>query len=633
MNPDFSKLDYEDIKQNFISFLRQQDKFNGYNFEGSALNILLDILAYNTHYQALYNNITFNEAFLDSAQKRSSVVSIAKNLGYTPSSTKSASCMIEVERGVTETGGIDGGTLILNAFTEFKASKDEVSFSFYNLEDATFSVSEIDQETGLPVNYTTGPIKIREGILREVNYVIDGAFPTKKIILRSDNIDTETIKVSVQRSSSDTSGSLEPWSEVKNITTINGDTRAYYLEEGPDGYYRIYFGDGILGRRLNDGNLVKITYLECSGSSANGIGTNDAELNRTFRSVNTSIDTQTIKVVLPAFGGYEKETIQSIKYKAPKNFTSQERAVTVDDYSIVLQKDFPFIKSIKCWGGEENNPPFYGKVFIAIKPENREALTSAEKNTIVKSLSRNRSVVGVVPEIVDPNLLYLIVNVDAKIDIIKNKGTTQQLKSKIQKSIEDYVLENLDVFDADLISNELENMILNSDPSILSVNIVPQLQFKLQITYGSAKDYKLNFQNEIVKSESIDKPNIQSGKFTYLDYKNNAKNCRIYDDGIGNMYIGFEEGTKKYSLGKYENIDLSTNVPEYVGSVDYSTGSVTLNKFNPLDTGTTSIISFFANVVDNDVFVDSSTILTIDKNDPNSVVIDLIESAFRKPIK
>jgi hypothetical protein len=143
----------------------------------------------------------------------------------------------------------------------------------------------------------------------------------------------------------------------------------------------------------------------------------------------------------------------------------------------------------------------------------------------------------------------------------------------------------------------------------------------------------VNFQNEIVKSESIDKPNIQSGKFTYLDYKNNAKNCRIYDDGIGNMYIGFEEGTKKYSLGKYENIDLSTNVPEYVGSVDYSTGSVTLNKFNPLDTGTTSIISFFANVVDNDVFVDSSTILTIDKNDPNSVVIDLIESAFRKPIK
>lgn len=632
MNPDFSKLDYEDIKQNFISFLKSQDKFSGYNFEGSAMNILLDVLAYNTHYQALYNNITFNEAFLDSAQKRSSVVSIAKNLGYTPTSTRSATCIIEVTRGVNDSGGIDGGSTILPKYREFKATKDELSYYFYNLEDVIFSVSEVDPETGDATLYSTGPIKVREGSLKTVNYVIDGANPTKKIIIRSSSIDTETIKVNVQNSASDLSGSLEEWTEVKNITEISGNSRVYFLEEGPDGFYRIYFGDGILGKRLNEGNLVTITYLESSGSSANGVGTTDSELSRIFTSTNSSIDTQTIKVILPSFGGYEKETIQSIKYKAPKNFTTQERAVTVDDYSIVLQKDFPFIKSIKCWGGEENNPPFYGKIFIAIKPENREALTSAEKNTIMKTLTKNRSVVGVVPEIVDPNTLYLIVNVDAKIDIIKNKGTIDQLKSKIINSINQYIEENLNVFDADLISNELENSILQSDSSILSVNIIPQLQYNLPIFYGSAKDYTVNFQNELVKSESIDKPNIQSTKFTYLDYQNTPRICRIYDDGLGNLYIGFEEGDVNYSLGKYGNLDLSINSPETIGSVNYDTGYLKINKFNPVDTGSATI-NFYANLNDNDVFVDSSTILTIDVNEPNSIIIDLIESAFRKPIK
>jgi hypothetical protein len=626
--PDFSKLDYTDIKQNLINFLKTQDKFSGYNFEGSALNILMDVLAYNTHYQSIYNNITFNEAFLDTAQKRSSVVSIAKNLGYTPSSSKAASCLVEVIRDANSDGTLT--EYVLSKYNEFKASKNGTSYSFYNQNDITFTPHEV--VNNVPVSYTSGPIKIQEGLFREVFYVIDGTFPNKKITLRFLNIDTDTIQVKVQRSVSDSTGSADEWIEAKNITNIDGNSNAYFLEEGPDSYYQIYFGDGIVGKRLSEGNLVTISFLECSGAEPNGIGITDTVGARVFTSPD-SVFSETVIVLTPAFGGAERETIESIKYKAPKSFTTQERAVTANDYSIILQKDFSFIKSIKCWGGEENNPPEYGKVFIAIKPENRAALSQAEKNTILKSLTKDRSVVGVIPQIVDPNVLYLIINCDAKVDIVKNKGTITQLKAKIKTAIDQYILTNLDVFDADLIANELENNILNSDKSLLSVNVTPQLEYRLLPVYGFGRNYQIEFQNEIVRSDNIQLPNLQSTVFNYFDYQNNVRLCRLYDDGKGGIYIGFENNGKKYSLGTYQNKDISVMEPEVIGSIDYASGLVKINNFNPINQLNNQIIKFFVNLVDIDVFVNPNTILTIDNTNPSSVVINLTESAFRKPIK
>lgn len=631
MNPDFSKLDYTDIKQNLISFLKSQDKFSGYNFEGSTLNILLDILAYNTHYQSLYNTITFNESFLDTAQKRSSVVSIAKNLGYTPSSSRSATCTIEIVRSADPDTGAIIGSLILPKYRAFKTNKDSTAFYFYNLEEASFSVNEVDADGITPINYTTGSVAVREGILRTAAFVIDGSNPTQKFTLRYKNIDTQTISISVQNSTTNSTGISDTWIESRNITEIDGNSNVYFLEEGPDEYYRIYFGDGILGKRLDEGNLVTVTFLESSGTEANDIGFTDAELARVF--TNLDEPTDTIKVVLPSFGGSEKETTNSIKYNAPKNFTAQERAVTASDYSIILQKDFAFIKSIKCWGGEENNPPAYGKVFICIKPENRAALTSSEKNAILKSLTKNRGVVGIVPELVDPNIIYLIINCDAKVDIVKNKGSIVQLNAKIIKAIDTYITTNLDIFDADLIANELEAAILETDSSILSVTITPQLEYRLVPQYGAARSYTIKFQNAIQKSSSISVPNIQSSAFPYLDNKNVVRVCRLYDDGFGSMYIGYQQNGLDYSIGKFDNFDLSVFSPESIGTVDYATGEINITKFNPVYSPDSSTIKIFANVVDSDVFVDPSTILSIDTNDRNATVINLIESAFRKPIR
>jgi len=631
MNPDFSKLDYTDIKQNLISFLKSQDKFSGYNFEGSTLNILLDILAYNTHYQSLYNTITFNESFLDTAQKRSSVVSIAKNLGYTPSSSRSATCTIEIVRSADPDTGAISGSLILPKYRAFKTNKDSTAFYFYNLEEASFSVNEVDVDGITPINYTTGSVAVREGILRTAAFVIDGSNPTQKFTLRYKNIDTQTISISVQNSTTNSTGISDTWIESRNITEIDGNSNVYFLEEGPDEYYRIYFGDGILGKRLDEGNLVTVTFLESSGTEANDIGFTDAELARVF--TNLDEPTDTIKVVLPSFGGSEKETTNSIKYNAPKNFTAQERAVTASDYSIILQKDFAFIKSIKCWGGEENNPPAYGKVFICIKPENRAALTSSEKNAILKSLTKNRGVVGIVPELVDPNIIYLIINCDAKVDIVKNKGSIVQLNAKIIKAIDTYITTNLDIFDADLIANELEAAILETDSSILSVTITPQLEYRLVPQYGAARSYTIKFQNAIQKSSSISVPNIQSSPFPYLDNKNVVRVCRLYDDGFGLMYIGYQQNGLDYSIGKFDNFDLSVFSPESIGTVDYATGEINITKFNPVYSPDSSTIKIFANVVDSDVFVDPSTILSIDTNDRNATVINLIESAFRKPIR
>jgi hypothetical protein len=635
MNPDFSKLDYNDIKQNMIAFLKTQDKFNGYNFEGSTMNILLDILAYNTHYQALYNNIAFNEAFLDTAQKRSSVISIAKNLGYTPSSVKSASCSVEVIKEANELGELPTtGTIspyFLGKNTKFKVNKDNSVYYFHNLLEAQFVPATLDDTTGLALTYTTGPITLKEGSFKEITYTVDGANPFKKMSLRSSLVDTSTITVTVQKSNIDTSGLTDIWEESTNITSVSGESKVYFLEEGPDESYRIYFGDGVIGKKLSEGNLVTISFLESSGEEANDIGVNDSSESRVFTCPSLGGEV-IIAVLTPSFGGTAKETIQSIKYKAPKSFTAQERAVTANDYSVILQKDFAFIKSIKCWGGEDNDPPAYGKVFIAIKPENRAALSQTEKNTVLKSLTRNRAVVGVVPELVDPNIIYLIINCDAKIDIVKNKGSITQLKTKIVNEIEYYIQTNLDVFDADLIANELEQSILAADSSILSVTITPQLEYRLSPVYNVKQDYSINFQNEIIKSESISKPNVQSSFFEHLDHSNISRTCRIYDDGNGMLYMSFKTENKEYSVGKYQNFDLSVNDPESIGTIDYTTGKLEINDIKPISSAN-SIIKFFANIVDSDVFVNPNTILSIDTIDPNAVVINFVESAFRKPIK
>jgi hypothetical protein len=634
MNPDFSKLDYNDIKQNLIAFLKTQDKFGDYNFEGSTLNILLDILAYNTHYQALYNNLTFNEAFLDTAQKRSSVISIAKNLGYIPASATAASCVVELIKDANDNGELDDSLnpYVLPKNTLFKANKGTLSYNFFNLNtDVAFSPATYN-DAGTPLTYSTGPVTIREGSLKTVNFVISGANPFRKLILRSENIDVSTITVNVQQSSSDITGSAEIWTEASNIAEITGESNVYFLEEGPTGFYQIYFGDGILGKKLNEGNLVTVNYLETTGEEANSIGINDTSGSRVFTSPSLPSSNLTIRVVTPSFGGAGKETIESIKYKAPKTFSAQDRAVTANDYSIVLQRLFPYIKSIKCWGGEDNDPPMYGKVFIAIKPENRAALTQTEKNTIIKTLSRNKSVVGIVPELVEPNIIYLIVNIDAKVDIVKAKGSIVQLRNKIISGVNDYIINNLDVFDADLIANELERYIMDSDNSILSLTVTAQLEYRLKPQFGLSQEYNINLQNEILQSNSLDKPNVSSTLFEYRDFTNNIKSCRLYDNGYGGIYIAFENSGKEYSIGKFKNIDLTLEEPELIGSVDYLTGKIVLNKFKPIS-GTNDIIRIFANLADSDVFVNPNTILSIDVNDPSAVVINFIESAFRKPIK
>lgn len=632
MTPNFLKLDYKDIKQNLISFLKTQDKFSGYNFEGSTLNVLLDILAYNTHYQAFYNNIAFNEAFLDTAQKRSSVVSIAKALGYTPVSTKSSVAVIEVFKGANPDGSIQGtlNPYVLPKYTQFKVNFNGLVYYFRNMDDALFFPSAFNA-AGVTTEYSTGPINIKEGIFKQVSFIIDGSNPFQKIDIVSNTIDTGTIEVRVQESITNTNGILEVWSEANNITELSGNSNVYFLEEGPNGNYRIYFGDGVIGRRLQDGNLVNITFLESSGEESNNIGINDSENQRVFTT--TAIDGfLRAEVVTPAFGGKIKETINSIKYNAPKSFSNQERAVTISDYVTILQKDYDFIKSIKCWGGEESNPPQYGKVFIAIKPENRVALTSTEKQSIVKSLTKSRSVVGIIPEIVDPNIIYLIINCDAKIDIIKTKGSINQLKTKIAAAISQYILEKLDIFDEDFIANELESTILNKDESIISVNIIPQLEYRLQPFYNLKQDYTINFQNKLIQTENIFKPSVKSSNFSVRDHLNQLRTCNLFDDGSGKMYIAFQYAGKTYSLGKTRNIDISIEPPEPVGTVDYSLGKIYLDDFKPLSSGN-NIIKFFANISDADVFVDKDTILSIDTADPASVVINLVESAYRKPIK
>ena len=401
-------LDFNKIKENLLSFLKTQSKFSGYNFEGSALNTLVDILAYNTYYQSFYNNMTFNEMFLDTASKRSSIVSLAKMLGYVPASTKSSKCVVEL----TASGAGMQDKLYISANKILKTIKDNESTEFVILDTIHLKPSSYAQD-GTVLQISSGAVVAYEGKLKTMTFVHDEGLPFRKYILQYDNLDIDTLSVTVKESANSDNGIDDRWERVTDITKIKENSLCYFVEEMPYGYYCIYFGDGVLGKRLQDGNVITVSVIQTNGTFGNGIGlTNPSTTFRTDGGYN-------VNVLVPSSGGTERENAESIKAKAPKSFTTQERAVTADDYKNILYKEFTNLKSISTWGGEENDPPQYGKIFISVETQDGIFLSSEEKSKIVNSLMKSRAVVGIVPVVVDPEVLYLQLNTFIKNVYIK----------------------------------------------------------------------------------------------------------------------------------------------------------------------------------------------------------------------
>lgn len=564
-----SDLDFQSIKSNLITFMQAQDSFVDYNFAGSAMNTLIDLLAYNTYYNSIQANMLSNECFLDSAVLRGSVVSHAKALGYYPTSYKSSVANVTI----TASSLVGSPTsVILPKGYQFTSIIDSKTYKFTTLD--SYEVAPV----GTTVTFSNIPLY--EGTLNTYSYVVDTTNLSQKFIIPSQTVDLSTLIVRVQNSSSDTTLTL--FTESTDITKVTATSTVYYIQGTSDNKYEIYFGDDILGKSVIDGNIVILEYVIASGSI-----TNNAKI---FRSVGTiggssSIAISTIDI---ASGGTEYESLNSIKLNAPKAFSAQNRMFTIEDVRTLLPMLYSNIKSVSVWGGEENIPPNYGVVYISIEPLNYGLLTVSEKDYISNSILNEKKMISIQYEIIDPEYIFININSTVYYDQTLSLYGTDSMKILAKNAIMIYNNNELGKFKGVFRFSKLSTAIDNVDKSIISNITIFTLKKYLIPIYGTSTTYEMNFYNPIYKN-TLGNP---EGSVSSTGFTITGDSTVYYFDDDGSKYI------RMYYLDNTTKIYTNNNI----GTVDYATGRVliTLNistfiPLNPIDLGIGMVIKTQSN--------------------------------------
>jgi len=545
---EISELDFENIKASLRRFLSNQNEFKDYDFEGSSLSILLDLLSYNTHYLAYNANFVANEMFLDTAELRSSVASLAKLVGYTPNSARAP---IADLRLVINDGS--GSTISVPAGTKFTTTIDDVSYSFVS----------IDNKTITPVDgvYTLQSLNVYEGTYVNYNYTVDTADVDQRFLIPSDRVDTTTLKVSIQNSVSDTT--TNTFTKATSITELDSTSKVYFLQEAEDGQYEIYFGDGVIGQALTDGNIITISYVVTNKTEANGASS---------FSISGSISgftNITITVNSDAQGGSEPEAISSIKQNVPNFYAAQDRAVTVEDYKVKVKELYANTQAVSAWGGEDNETPFYGRVYISILPTSGSNLTDATKTSLVTQLKKY-SVASVTPVIVDPETTYILLTTTVKYDEQATTKSSDTLKSDVTTTITNYNLNTLQKFDSMFRHSKLIGLIDDTDNSILSNVTTIKFRKSFVPTLGSSTKYTISFNNAFYNPHTGHRANV-GGILQSSGFKINGDATNIWfldDDGSGNV--------RRYRLVG----SVRTYAAQNQGTINYSTGQIVINSLN-----------------------------------------------------
>lgn len=471
-----TNLDFTSIKSSLKTFLSQQDTLKDYNFDGSALSVLVDLLAYNTQYNAYYLNMVANEMFLDSAVLRNSVVSHAKMLNYIPKSAVAPKATIKLTVNQVTTP-----TLTLPKFTEFISEPiDGINYTFLTTDSETINVVA---NTAVFDN-----LQISQGISSSFSYLVNNTTNPKQIFEIPDtNIDTATLVVSVQESSSNLSS--ETYVQATDYINLNPTSKVYFLQEGMNGNYEIYFGDGILGKSLVNDNIVNLSYVATDGLASFGANS------FTIAAPVSGFSNTVVSSITSAFNGADRETISSIKFSAPKAYAAQGRAVTKEDYIYLIQNNstnLP-IDSVSVWGGEENDPPVYGQLFCAVKPSGGFTLTPSQKERLVMEVIKPISVLTVTPTIVDPDYTYIKVNTKVLYDPRKTTLTSGQIKQAVINSINNFSEQNLNTFNSTFKTPILITTVQNADSSIVTNETNIRLQKKFYPNLNTRTTYFLNF--------------------------------------------------------------------------------------------------------------------------------------------
>jgi hypothetical protein len=494
-----SDLDFDQIKANLKAYLKQQSQFQDYDFDGAGLNILLDILAYNTHYNSYYLNMVANEAFLDTALLRDSVVSHAKTLGYIPFSVTAPRAIVNV---TVDSGTTTPETLTIpKGFTFSSNLIDSLSYNFVVLEETTVTKAN--------TSFVFENLDIYEGSL--LSYVFnytENSNPKSIFVLPDNNIDTTTISVSVSPNVGNTS--TQVYNQVTDILDITSTSEAYFLQESKNGNYEIYFGDGVIGKALNDGAVVTVTYLV-----TNGVAANQTDGFIAAAPIGAYSDI-VIDVVDVASGGSTRETVDSIKYSAAAQYATQNRLVTVKDYESYIKSKYPNIDALSVWGGEEETPKVFGKVFISLKPKANYFLSETEKQRIIDEIINPKAIVSVAAEIRDPEFLYLLANSKVQYDPRKTTLDEETLKSQLKQSIISYKNTNLNKFGAYFVLSDFQDYGISTvSDSIIGSESVVRVQKRFTPKINEIASYSIKFNAQLHRGTSSNK--LLSTEFNVLD--------------------------------------------------------------------------------------------------------------------
>ena len=538
-----SDFDFDNIKANLKTFLQNQPEFSDYNFEGSGFAVLLDTLAYNTHYLGFNANMFVNESYLDSADIRKNVVALAKAIGYTPSSVKAP--MAEVDILINNASG---SSVLMNKGTTFTTTVDGTGYNFLTNEDIT-----ITPASGV---YKFSGVNLYEGTLVTFKYTVDSADVDQKFLIKNINADTSTLKVTVQNSVSDST--LNTYTLATGLRNLNNTSKVYFLQESDNGKFEVYFGDGVIGNKLEDGNIVILDYIVTNKDEANGASSFELGSNIGGFS-NVTITTKS-----DAQGGSEAETKESIRFNAPLQYTSQDRAVTATDYESIVKTLYPNALSVSAWGGEDDETPVYGVVKVSIKAASGSTLTEATKASIVKGLIPY-NVASVRPQIVDPETTSVLLTSNVKYDKKGTSKTGDTLKTDIITAITNYNATTLQKFDGVFRFSKLTGLIDDVDTSILSNITTINMRKSFTPTIASSTKYDIYFRNAIY--------NPHSGHVSVLSstgFKVSGSNEEMFldDDSDGNV--------RRYYLVS----GVKTYANNTQGTINYATGQVTLNSLN-----------------------------------------------------
>ena len=538
---DITELDFDEIKANLKTFLSKQNEFTDYDFEGSGMAVLLDLLAYNTHYQAVYANMLANEMFLDSADLRNSVVSHAKHIGYTARSARSPFATLTVT-----VNDATGSTLTMPKGTAFTTTIDGVSYNY-----VTNTARSITPANGV---FTFSNVKVYEGTLVTNKYTVDTSNANQRFLIKNTNADTSTLKVTVQNSSSDST--TNAFTLTEDITSVDSTSKVYFLEAVEDQQYEVKFGDGILGQALSNGNIVTLEYVVTNGADSNGA--------TTFTNASSIAGFTNITVVTASAsgGGDVAESVDSIKFNAPKKYSSQNRAVTANDYKALVRSLYANVQSIQVWGGEDNNPPTYGRVFIAIKPTSGVTLTNSVKDSITTSLN-DFNVGSVIPVIVDPVITYLVPQVYIKYDSKITTKTDTDIETLVTTTIANFSTNNLEQFGNMFRYSKFIRAIDDTDSSILSnITRIKMYQYFKPNTSGT-NTYTINFENSLYHPHMGHTSILETTGFNTND--GSGREYFLDDDGSGNVRL-------IYYVGGTKTVQNSAQ-----GTINYTTGTITIN--------------------------------------------------------